>query len=165
MAAKVAPFIRFSNGYTIDKDTGCWLWNGHKYSNGYGVIKVFGKDNLVHRFAYNLYHGDIPDGLEILHSCDVKNCVNPDHLRAGTHQENMKEAKDRGRMRSGKDHPFYGKKQKKPRQSNVVRVLGRVYESQNAAEKALGLGSGTVRYWILNKPEKAEVISKGELVA
>lgn len=46
----------------------------------------------AHRHAYMLWKGAIPDGLDVLHSCDVKQCVNPEHLRVGTHQENIREA-------------------------------------------------------------------------
>ena len=161
MPKKEPPFVRLLRGYRECKDTGCWLWEGHKYSNGYGAIKAFGKMKLVHRMAYELYNGPIPNGAEILHSCDVKNCINPDHLRSGSHAENMQEATERGLMRSGAIHPMFGKKNPRPKQANVVRVLGVVYESQKAAERALGLGSGTVRYWIKTAPNKAQIIEKG----
>lgn len=162
MAKKVAPFIRLMNGYK-ENESGCWIWQGSKYNSGYGWLKVFGKSVSAHRYSYQLHKGDIGEGMEILHSCDNKDCINPDHLRVGTHAENMKEASERGLLRSGSDHPMFGKKQNRPRQSNRVKVLGKVYESQKQAERALGLGSGTVRYWIKTGCKKAELISKGEL--
>lgn len=163
MSKKSPPFVRLMNGFRKNKDTMCWEWQGTKYPNGYGWLKVFGQNTLAHRFSYELHNGPIPDGMEIMHSCDVKHCINPDHLRAGTHQENMKEAQERGRLPAGKDHHWYGKKNPSLRQSNRVLVLGKEYRSQNNAELALGLGSGTVKYWIDNKPEKAMIIEKGEL--
>lgn len=117
---------------------------------------------LAHRLSYELHKGPIPDGLQILHSCDVKNCINPDHLRVGTHSENMAEAADRGRMRSGPLHPHYGRRNPRPKQANPVRVLGSEFESQKAAERALWLGSGTVRYWIKFHPNKATSLREGE---
>lgn len=163
MAAAEPPFLRFLKGYTVSPDTGCWLWEGSKHQNGYGWIKAFGNVVLVHRFSYELHKGPIPAGLEILHSCDVKHCVNPDHLRAGTHAENMAEAAERGLMPQGEEHPGHGVSNPRPSQSNRVLVLGKEYESQKAAERALGLGSGTVRYWINNAPHKAQIISKGAM--
>lgn len=158
MATKEAPFIRFMRSYDVCGDTGCWLWNLTKYQNGYGWLKVFGKVVSAHRFSYQLYRGEIPDGLHVKHSCDVRHCVNPDHLSLGTHQENMQEAVERDRMPSGEDHHMYGKKNPRPKQANKVLVLGKEYESQKSAERELCLGSGTVRWWILNKPERAQII-------
>lgn len=163
MPAPTPPFRRLLEGFTVNKDTGCWNWTGHTYANGYGVLKVFGKDVSAHRYSYELHKGPIPGGMEILHSCDVRNCVNPDHLVAGTHKENMADAASRGRIRRGRTHPMYGRENPRPDQAKPVIVLGRAYQSQKAAERALGLGSGTVRYWLLNKPEKAQLIEKGIL--
>lgn len=163
MPAAVPPFKRLLSGYEVDSATGCWLWNGSKYKNGYGWLKVFGAVVSAHRYSYELHNGPIPNGLEILHSCDVKECINPSHLIAGTHSQNMKDASARGLIRKGKDHPMYGKKNPRPKQSNRVLVLGLEYQSQKDAERSLGLGSGTVLYWIRNAPHKAQIIKKGEL--
>jgi hypothetical protein len=162
MAAPEPPFIRFQKGYTVSPDTQCWLWGGAKYRNGYGWIKAFGNVVSAHRFSYELHKGPIPDGMHILHSCDVRHCVNPDHLRAGSHAENMAEAAERGRMRSGINHPNFGKSPKRPKQAIAVRVLGKEYESINASERALGLGGGTVRYWLNKGDVRAQVIKKGD---
>lgn len=154
------PFIRLLSGYKECETTGCWLWQGHKTPNGYGAIKAFGKMVSTHRMAYELYKGPIHHSAEILHLCDVKNCINPLHLREGSHAENMQEAAQRGLMRSGESHHMFGKKNPRPKQANIVRVLGVIYESQKSAERALGLGSGTVRYWIKTAPDKAQIIRK-----
>lgn len=160
MAAPEAPFMRFLRSYRINEETGCWLWQSSKYQNGYGWLKVFGKVVSAHRFSYELHRGKIPDGMEILHSCDVRCCVNPAHLRVGTHAENMAEAYERGRFKSGKQHYLYGRKNPRPTQANKVLVLGKEYASQKEAERSLSLGSGTVGYWIKNRPDKAQIISR-----
>jgi len=64
---------------------------------GYGAFGFDGKVQKAHRVAYMLTHGPIPDGGHILHSCDNPSCVNPDHLRVGTHTENMRDKLARGR--------------------------------------------------------------------
>lgn len=77
---------------------GCWHWTGSiKPRNGYGHARISGKDYNAHRLSYELHVGIIPAGAHVLHSCDVPHCVNPKHLRLGTHQENMAECRDRGR--------------------------------------------------------------------
>lgn len=53
------------------------------------------------REAWIKAYGEIPDGLYVLHSCDNKMCVNLDHLHLGTHDDNMREAHERGRFKKG----------------------------------------------------------------
>lgn len=158
MAAPEAPFLRFLK--LAEQGDGCWTWKGSTMNSGYGQIKVFGRMRSAHRFAFELYKGPIPPGAEVLHSCDNKRCVNPAHLRIGTHAENMAEAGARGRMRSGPAHPQFRKRHPRPGQAHPVAVLGKTYASKKEAERALGLGAGTVRWWLKNKPEKAHLIQK-----
>jgi hypothetical protein len=81
----------------VDASGECWEWRGHRMNHGYGSIVVGGKRILAHRLAYELTYGPIPDGLDILHHCDNPGCVRPEHLRAGTHTENMQDKMARGR--------------------------------------------------------------------
>lgn len=159
MPKATPPFIRFHE--KVHKGPDCWAWLGQLTPKGYGQLKVFGRFVSAHRFAHELYNGPIPDGMHVLHACDNKRCVNPAHLRIGTHAENMKEAAERGRMRCGSNHPMFGRPNPRPKQANRVCVLGKEYPSQRSAEQALGLGSGTVRYWIKHRPEKAKIVTKG----
>ena len=162
MPGPIPPFKRLLDGYKEDPSTSCWVWQGSQHSNGYGWIKVFGKVVSAHKYSYELHKGPIPNGLKIMHSCDNKLCVNPDHLVPGTHQQNMKDAAKNGLMRSGERHHMHGKKNPRPSQANRVLVLGKEYESQKSAERALGLGQGTVRYWIKTGNGKARVLNNGE---
>jgi hypothetical protein len=80
--------------YIID-DKGCWIWKGSTTATGYGGIKWNGKSTVAHRVVYSLIKGEIPEGLFLDHLCNVKKCVNPDHLEPVTHRENIQRAWDR----------------------------------------------------------------------
>lgn len=74
----------------IDKVNGCWLWLATINNSGYGQFSVDGKLYLAHRVSYELYKGPIPGELVVDHLCSVRHCVNPDHLEAISHLENVR---------------------------------------------------------------------------
>lgn len=78
----------------------CWPWLGGRNKAGYGVTTVRGKRELAHRLAFELHSARKPNGL-ILHSCDNPPCCNPQHLREGTHADNMGDKMSRNRQAKG----------------------------------------------------------------
>lgn len=77
---------------------GCWLWLGALDRRGYGRMTAEKRrGTLAHRVSHELYIGPIQAGYSVMHKCDNPQCVNPDHLRAGTHQENMLDKDAKGR--------------------------------------------------------------------
>jgi hypothetical protein len=82
----------------------CWLWTAMKNPRGYGCVQ---KDNarktflLAHRVSWELYFTSIPAGLCILHRCDNRRCVRPDHLFLGTKADNMADRYAKGRYEKG----------------------------------------------------------------
>ena len=69
---------------------GCWIWTAHKNNKGYGTFAPKWNARVyAHRWSYEQAKGAIPDGLEIDHLCRNPACVNPDHLEAVTHRENI----------------------------------------------------------------------------
>jgi hypothetical protein len=83
------------------KENGCWIWKGAINRKGYGIFRVCNKNMLAHRASYWLFKKDIEPGKFICHICDVRSCVNPDHLFSGTQKENMEDAKNKGRIATG----------------------------------------------------------------
>jgi len=85
----------------VDKSGDCWLWRA-AVASGYGTFR--GPDGHMigaHRMSYLLSHGEIPEGLQVLHTCDNKLCVRPDHLFLGTQQDNMDDMIQKGRQALG----------------------------------------------------------------
>lgn len=68
---------------------GCWLWSAYRDRNGYGRFQgPHGK--WAHRFSYETFVGQIPDGLVLDHLCRNPACCNPDHLEPVTQAENVR---------------------------------------------------------------------------
>lgn len=106
---------RFFSRFLVDGVSGCWNWTGAPTSHGYGVIagEINGKRHvpkgqqiLAHRASWLIHRGEIPDseeahGTVVMHKCDNRLCVNPDHLVLGTQADNVRDMIAKGRKVSG----------------------------------------------------------------
>jgi hypothetical protein len=78
-------------------EDGCWEWTASIATSGYGQIRAAGKPRYAHRVSWELHNGEIPDGRWVLHTCDNRRCVRPDHLYLGSAKDNAADTHQRGR--------------------------------------------------------------------
>ena len=116
--------------------TGCWLWTGARGKKGYGRFrpdasrKGVDRRVMAHRFAYEIFIGEVPEGLQLDHLCRNHACVNPNHLEVVTSQENIKRGEsgrnNRLKTHCPRGHPYNGANTYKNRRgSRCCRVCAR----------------------------------------
>jgi hypothetical protein len=138
---------------------GCWLWTGHRTRKGYGTFRLRRRMVSAHRLAYTALVGQIPDGLNVLHSCDTASCVNPAHLRPGTHGDNVRDRQARCRQARGERIAAAKLNAEKVREIRQRYAAGGVLQRELAAEFGISdmQVSSIVRRkkWAHVLPEKA----------
>lgn len=83
----------------IDSNSGCWNFVGSLTHNGYGLLMSINKKvTTAHRVSYLLHFGEIPADMHVLHKCDNRRCVNPDHLFLGTNSDNVRDKVSKNRQ-------------------------------------------------------------------
>ena len=153
----------------INPDTGCWEWLGTK-RNGYGRTTTGSRSDgtrksiSAHRLSYQLFNGNIPPGNVVCHKCDNRCCINPDHLFAGTVQDNVND-----RERKGRNKPPKGSENGRAKLSEKDVLTARTERSDRgtsyqALAKKYGVAKKTimdavkgVNWKYLNPPEPPEV--------
>lgn len=104
---------RFWDRVQIGKKNECWEWTTTLCKNNQcGILNISPRDGLnvrmkCHRISYFLTHGSLPHELEVCHKCDNPPCCNPHHLFLGTHADNMKDCKRKGRTSRGQKHHWH----------------------------------------------------------
>ena len=134
-----------------DQPDDCWLWTGAiSKRQGYGRFGFLGKVMGAHQASYLMAHPEVApsdlDGKCVLHSCDVRHCVNPAHLSIGTNLENIGEAAHKGRLAGGGGQKAHGNaKLTWPR----VRNMRRNYQGRRGELKFLYEKFGVSKWTIL----------------
>jgi hypothetical protein len=128
----------------FDTNGGCWLWSDLQLDHdGYGILSVRHKPRKAPVWAWMAWRGPIPAGLCVLHTCDVRACINPDHLWLGTQYEN-----DMDRVRKGRTSRIYNEANAATRISSAaiaeMRERWNAGASQASIARAFGCSPGHV---------------------
>jgi hypothetical protein len=115
---------RIAGRYVVDPATGCWNWTLSTIGKGYGQCQVRRlNEHYAHRVAFTAFKVPIPDGIDVLHVCDNKLCVNPSHLFLGTKKDNAQDMK-------AKDRHLYGERNTEAKLTEMQVVqIHRLYSS------------------------------------
>lgn len=137
---------RMDANRSISDKTGCHNFLGVKGVRGYGYIKWQGKRWFAHRLAWTLEKGAIPDGMHVLHKCDNPSCFNVEHLFIGTHQDNMTDKVNKGRVGTRPSGAEHSRKMAKLDADKVKLVVDRLLAGASGREvaKEFGIHFGTV---------------------
>lgn len=104
---------RLLKSIEVDENN-CWNWKLYKTKSGYGTTNYRKKvGQRAHRVSWLVNRGEIPNDYYVLHKCDNPACINPEHLFLGTHTENMKDMKEKGRACKGENSHLHRNNRKK----------------------------------------------------
>lgn len=143
---------RFEAG--IRKDAQCWIWIAYRLPSGYGYFWDGKRREYAHRVSWRTFRGEIPEGLHVLHRCDIPACVNPDHLFLGTAKDNRQDAIRKGRVPMNERHPHAKLSQKSAREIRNARSNGETYKE---IARRYGVNKNTVRALCLGRTWKEAV--------
>jgi hypothetical protein len=114
----------------------CWPWMRSRTRDGYGTIRFAGEVWRTHQLAWIEKYGPIPAGHGVLHRCDNPRCINPAHLKTGTHKENMADMAAKGRATKVSGAAHYAARLT-PDQVRAIRV-----DARTVTEIAREYGTG-----------------------
>jgi uncharacterized protein (DUF433 family) len=136
---------RLIEGMRVNPTTGCHEWQRCKNRGSYASIGVKGGTMLVHRASYMAFKGEIPEGRLVLHSCDNRLCINPEHLRIGNQADNMRDRSERGRCACQKGSA-HGRA--KLDDDDVRRIMERLQKGESASQvsKDYNVTAGNINF-------------------
>lgn len=124
----------------FDTNGGCWLYDGCLDRAGYPSTRYKSKVTRMHRASYAAFKGEIGNKL-VLHKCDVRCCVNPDHLFLGTHEDNMKDMVAKKRRKN--DASPMSEAEKAQIRASILAA-----RSIHGVAMDMGRDPSSIRYWV-----------------
>jgi len=129
----------------VDRSGDCWVWMASKRGHGYGgFLTPERKPTTAHRFSWFLHNGPIPSGMCVLHKCDNRLCVKPDHLFLGTQLDNIRDRDEKGRQKTLRGSVNINAKLNEDQVKIIKRNRG--FISQRCLAKAFGVTRGTITH-------------------
>ena len=123
-------------------ECGCWIWCMHIDEIGYGTLRVNGKMAKAHRASWVAHRGAIPPQTKVLHRCDVRCCVNPDHLFLGSQADNVRDMVTKGRQ-----HKFHGERNPNAKLTAAdVAAIRLATGSHSQVARRFGVGKSIIGY-------------------
>lgn len=126
----------------VNKTDSCWEWTGTIMRGGYGHFSINNRYKQAHRVSYQMNVGAIPAGLCVLHRCDNRRCVRPDHLFLGTQKDNAQDAIAKGRFTTGERNGFRKKKEAHKLTDTQVNEIAQRYKRGGITHKELAAEYG-----------------------
>lgn len=128
----------------VNKTDSCWLWTGAKTGAGYGALKVAGKMRGAHVVSFELHGGTVSPGLCVLHRCDVRACVRPEHLFLGSKGDNNRDRASKGRNgKSAHERPSGSRHPRAKLNEESVADIRSQYRDGGASQRELAVRFGT----------------------
>ncbi|MDE2097976.1 MAG: HNH endonuclease [Patescibacteria group bacterium] len=122
----------------------CWVWTGGMMASGYGRFWWNGHDRPSNRVAWEINHGEGPGDMHVLHRCDNRKCVRPDHLFLGTNLDNVRDMLDKGRHWSGKGEAN-GRARLRSVDIPILRAKHAAGQSIRSLAKSYGMSRTTIQ--------------------